>query len=159
MDEYVLYKHLTKSIDLKDGFEELSDELLNEITAEFIGAYCDSAGNKEIELLKPFMNKWRYNESTKLILKTNDVDMIRLWEIIINGRSIKDGKRFKSFTNDYKVGYLSGSEYKKLNEKLKNHFGDINMDTLNEQNEGMAYVSQAINEMEKHGGEMIIGIE
>jgi hypothetical protein len=74
-------------------------------------------------------------------------------------------QEFEKFRRWYLDVYLNGENkdeyvlYKKLNKKLKNYFGNINMDTLNEQNEGIAYVSQAINEIEKHGGEMIIGIE
>ncbi|MDR1284789.1 MAG: hypothetical protein LBJ88_01150 [Campylobacteraceae bacterium] len=156
-DEYILCKYLTKIINFKKEFNELSNELLNEIMAEFIGVYCDLTQTKKIELMEPFMNKRRYDKSTKLILNTSDKELICLWKIIINGRSIKDGKCFKSFTNDYKVGYLSSNECKKLEEKIKQYFGNINADTLTEENEGIVYALQAINEMQ--GKDMVIGIE
>jgi hypothetical protein len=152
-DNYVLYKHLNKIIDLNNEFNEMEQELIDEITAEFIGTFLDIEQQNYIELVFPFVNKIYYIKNTEDILKTEDSDFIKLWDIIIKGRSIKNNKFFDGYTNNYKIGFLSKSEYLDIKEKIEKHFTNkIKKDN------GFGLVLQAIENMNLCK-EMIITIE
>jgi hypothetical protein len=161
-NNYILYKYLIKNINLKDNFKNLKHKLINEILADFVGCYCNTTEiiNKQdryLELILPFVNKWNYNDSTKEVYKIKDKQFINLWNIIINGRSLKDDKKFESYTNEFKVGYLSRNEYDILKEKIEHNFKNIEIN--NKETFGISCALQAINEMGNYNKEMVITIE
>jgi len=96
-----------------------------------------------------------------MVLATKDEDLIRLWNYIIKGRSLKDNTDFDSYTNDYKIGFLAFTEYMLLKEKIETYFGNI--ETIkkksNPGSSGLEFVSQAIDEIADNKNELITGIE
>jgi hypothetical protein len=134
MDEFgepfgneMLIAYLKENPDFEIDFSRLNKKLIDELTAEFIGSYCDLTDTEGtiLELFGPAYNKWRYNSGTEMVLKTKDADFIRLWNFVIKGRSLSDGQDFDSFTNDYKIGFLTFSEQRVLKAKIEIHFGNI----------------------------------
>lgn len=170
-------------------FEKLDKKLVDELTSEFIGSYCDltDRDSKLLELFGPTMNKWRYVKSGEIILLTKDEDFIRLWNYVIKGRSLKDNAQFDSYTNDYKIGFLTFGEHRLLKEKIESYFGTIEIIkekywTDNEKKEfdraisnlingafslsghnpksaGLEYILQVLEEIRDDRNELIIGIE
>jgi hypothetical protein len=177
------------STDFKSDFDNLDNILIDELTSEFIGSYCDLVGQNSnlLEFFGPTMNKWRYEQSSRMVLATKDVEFIRLWNYIIKGRSLKNGAEFNSYTNDYRTGFLTANEYISLKDKIENYFGDVEMikkkywtnkeknesenaivnsknnsyflSTYNPKSSGLEYVLTAISELGYNNKEMVIGIE
>ena len=158
-----LKNYLKQNTAFKLNFDNLEKNLIDELTAEFIGSYCDltDRDNHLFRLFGPAMNKWRYAESSEMVLATKDEDLIRLCNYIIKGRSLKDNTDFDSYTNDYKIGFLAFTEYMLLKEKIETYFGNI--DTIkkksNPGSSGLEFVSQAIDEIADSKNELITGIE
>lgn len=183
-----LKNYLAQNDDFEYNLHNLDRKLIDELTSEFVN-YCDltNSENKILELFGPTMNKWRYNESTDMVLKTNDRDFIRLWNFIINGRSLTGDVNFESFTNDEKIGFLAYDEYMILKTKIETHFGNIeqinekywtdeekaklleaivnsrndsySLYEHNPKSSGLEYVLQALNEISITKGELITVIE
>ena len=151
-DEYILYKYLSKIIDLSNIFDDTEQKVIDEITADFVGGFLDTKNQNHAELVLPMMYTRHYVENTEDILKTQDNDFIELWNIIINGRSIKNNKPFDSFTDDLKIGFLTKNEYLNLKGKIEKYFS-TEMDI-----KGVKFVLQAIENMNLCK-EMIITIE
>ena len=123
----ILKNYLRSETDLKIDFNTIDKKLVDELTSEFIANYYGSAyfADNELILLDPCVSKWRYDTSSEMVLKTCDQDFIKVWNYIINGRSLKDGKEIDSYSNEYKIGYLTFDERKFLQKKIKTIFGDI----------------------------------
>jgi hypothetical protein len=157
--------HLKQSPDLKTDFPNLDKKLVDELTSEFIGSYCDLTDreNKILELFGPSINTRRYLESDEMILKTNDEVLIRLWNFIIKGRSLSDNGYFHSFTNDYKIGFLTYDEQRILKTKIENHFGNIELirqiSGPYAEIVGLECVLQVLNEMTADNKDLITAIE
>lgn len=158
-----LKNYLKQNTDFKTGFDNLEKNLVDELTAEFIGSYCDliDRDNNLLMLFGPAMNKWRYAESSEMVLATKDEDFIRLWNYIIKGRSLKDNADFDSYTNDYKIGFLSFTEYMILKEKIETYFGNIEVikKKSNPESSGLEFVLQVLDEIADSRNELITGIE
>ena len=164
-DDFILYKYLRKGINLQNNFENMEQDLVDEIMQEFIGCYCDfEEGQHLLKIIGPLLSKWRYYKSTKIVLETNDKEFIKLWNFIIKGRSLKNiDNNFNGYTNEFKTGFLSEFEYKKLEEKIVYYFEKIkiindNKTRVDNDYSGLSYVLEAIKEME-FGNEMITAIE
>jgi hypothetical protein len=170
-------------------FDNLDKQLIDEVSSEFIGNYCDLTDRDGIILkcFGPTMSKRRYDQSSEMVTATKDINFIKLWTYIVKGRSLKDNKDFNSYTNSYKIGFLDRQEIEELKNKIEYYFGDIkNMkdrfwtDTEKRQLEnaisnsndtsyyilghnpissGLEYVMQAIEELMNNNKELIIGIE
>jgi hypothetical protein len=157
--------YLKQNPDLKTDFPKLDKKLVDGLTSAFIGSYCDLTDreNKIFESFGPSINTRRYQESGEIVLRTNDEILIRLWNFIIKGRSLSDNGDFDSFTNDYKIGFLTFEEHRVLKAKIETHFGNIELirqisgpctETI-----GLECVLQALNEMTADNKELITAIE
>jgi hypothetical protein len=178
--------YFRKKTDFKSEFDKLDKKLIDEVTSEFIGTYYDLTHheNECLEFFGPSMSIWRYEESNKMILATKDIQLLKLWNFIIKGRSIADNLEFNSYTNEYKIGFLSRQECYLLKNKIEQYFGDIETIRLkywtkkervqlenaiaensysltghNPKSSGLEYVLTAINELNEHNKELIAGIE
>lgn len=108
------------------SLELLDKNLIDELTSEFIGHFCDYGdGNDWLELLSPTISKWKYEGSTLLVEETQEEEFIRLWNYVIKGRSLKDNNSFESYSNDYAIGFLNIKEQVTLYNFIKSYFGDI----------------------------------
>ena len=154
-----LKEYFKQDRNLQTDFENLDKNFIDELTSEFIGTYYDltSQDNEILEFFGPMFNKWRYDESTKMVSKTNDKEFIELWTYLTKGRSLKDNLYFESLTNEYKIGFLDRQEYLQLKSKIETHFGDI--ETIRLKNSGLEYVLSALNELTEKNKEIITGIE
>lgn len=181
--------YFKQNTDYKTDFDNLDKNLIDELTSEFIGSYCDLT-DRNSNLLEPFgptMNKWRYNQSNEMVSATKDEDFIRLWSFVIKGRSLKDNCDFNSFTNDYKIGILDRQEYLLLKSKIEYYFGDnetmkqkywtnsekkqmdeairnlndgsYSLSGHNPKTSGLEYMMEVLNELTDKNNELIIGIE
>jgi uncharacterized protein Usg len=182
----IIKDYFKQERNLSVEFGTLDQKFVDELTSEFIGTYYDLTyqHNEILDFFGPMFNKWRYVESTKLVLKTNDSDFIDLWTYITKGRSLKDGLYFDSFTNEYKIGYLDRQEYLLLRSKIEYHFGDeesirnkywtnkekrqiekqVNDNSIaltghNPKTSGLEFVLCALNELTDKNKELITGIE
>ncbi len=182
----ILKDYFKKERSLPVDFEKLDKNFIDELTAQFIGTYSDSTdkNNDIFEFFGPMFNKWRYDESIEMILKTGDNDFIELWTYITKGRSLKDRLHFDSLTNEYKIGFLDRQEYLQLKSKIEFHFGDyktiknkywtnkekeefknaVNDSSFiltghNPKTEGLEYVLSALNELTDKNKELITVIE
>ncbi|WP_298514484.1 hypothetical protein [uncultured Kordia sp.] len=172
-----------KTID--NNINHLDKKIVDEMTVGFVVEYSEY--NKVLEGFGPMMNKWRYQKSTKLVLETKDDEFIKLWKYLIYGRSLKASEEFNSYTNDYKIGFLSFKEHSKLEELIIDYFGDLEgmkekywTDSEKEELEiaiqnsvngvyslsdhnpitsGLEYVLEALNEMKTGEMELITVIE
>ncbi|MFV0513403.1 MAG: hypothetical protein ACK5MY_07200 [Jhaorihella sp.] len=154
-----LKEYFKQDRNLQTDFENLDKNFIDELTSEFIGTYYDltSQDNDILEFFGPMFNKWRYDESTKMVSKTNDREFIELWTYLTKGRSLKDNLYFESLTNEYKIGFLDRQEYLQFKSKIESHFGDI--ETIRPKNSGLEYVLSALNELREKNKEIITGIE
>lgn len=185
----ILINFLLQKEDLKIDFKELDKQLLDELIAEFITDFCDIADgdDKILEFFGPTTNKRRYNESTEMVLQTNDNDFVQLWNFIIKGRSLKDNAAFNSYSNECKVGFLTFNEHRLLQTKIELHFGDIkkikqtywteeeklkeksviknskngtySLSGHNPKSSGLEYILQVLNQISTHKNELITVIE
>ncbi|GAA0722191.1 hypothetical protein GCM10009430_24350 [Aquimarina litoralis] len=170
---------------IETNLKELDKKLLDELVAEFVCEYSESI--KVLDFFGPSMNKWKYIESTKLVSKTKDSEFITLWGYLINGRSLKNSEKFDSYTNEYKIGYLSYEEHSKLKELIIQYFGDLQgmkatywtksekkklenairnakngsyyLSNHNPVTSGLEYVMEALNEIKDIKTQLITGIE
>ncbi len=185
----ILKDYFKQERNLQTDFGSLDKSFIDELTSVFIGTYCDLTDqqNKIFEFFGPMFNKWRYEESTKKVGKTNDKVFIDLWTYITKGRSLKDNLDFDSLTNEYKIGFLDRQEYLLLKSKIELYFGDIetirhnywtnsekkqlemamknskdnsySLSGHNPKSSGLEYVLEAINELTDKNKELITGIE
>ena len=154
-----LKEYFKQERNLQTDFENLDKNFIDELTSEFIGTYYDltSQDNDILEFFGPMFNKWRYDESTKMVSKTKDREFIELWTYLTKGRSLKDKLYFESLTNEYKIGFLDRQEYLQLKSKIESHFGDT--ETISPKDSGLEYVLSALNELTEKNKEIITGIE
>ncbi len=184
-----LKTYFRKETEFITDFDKLDKRLIDELTSEFIGNYCDltDRDGKILNFFGPTMSKWRYDQSSEMVLVTKDKDFIRFWNYIVKGRSLKDSDDFNSYTNDYKIGFLDRLEIEKLKSKIEYYFGDIenikykfwtdgekqqlenaissskdgsySISGHNPKSSGLEYIMQAIEELTKCNKELITGIE
>ena len=119
-----LIDFFSENKNIEGNLNLLDKKLVDEMTAEFVAEYSEYS--KTLEFFGPSMSKWRYKESTNLVLGTKNNEFIRLWSYLINGRSLKESEKFDSYTNEYKIGFLSFKEHSKLKELIVEYFGDLN---------------------------------
>ena len=181
--------YFKKDLDFISEFNNLDKKIIDELTSDFIGSYCDLTDreSKILEFFGPTMSVWRYDESNKMVSRTNDRDFIELWTFITRGRSLKDNKQFESYTNEYKIGFINRQEYILLKSKIEFYFGDnetikrkfwttkekvqlerainnskdgsYSLSGHNPKSSGLEYVLDALNELTEENKELITGIE
>lgn len=143
----VLENYLQQKNALTINFIASGQQLIDELTAEFIANYCDSTIENR-KLLAPFgptLSKWRFDESTEMVLQTGDKQLIQLWNYIYKGRSVKDTSYFNSYTNDPIIGFLAFEECLLLQAKIASYFH--NPEQISPQSQGLEYVLQVLNEI------------
>lgn len=153
--------------DFPTEFEKIDKHLIDELTSEFIGNYCDwrLKDGAVLELFGPLMSRWRYNDSTTLVANSGNQEFLTLWNYLMEGRSLKNKAEFDSYTNEYRVGFLSHEERGKLKKYIETFFAkDFKLDTniLSKSNldiSGLEFVLDALNEVNDFDGEIITGIE
>jgi hypothetical protein len=163
-----LKTYFRKETEFAADFDKLDKQLVDEITAEFVGQsyYLKNGDGRILDYFGPAMSNWRYDESSEMVSKTKDKDFIRLWNYIIKGRSLKNDAEFNSYTNDYQVGFLYRQEIEQLKSKIEHYFGDIENKKNNfwwnkekPQLEGFEYIMEAVKKLTDNNKELITGIE
>lgn len=156
-DERII-QYLRKETELGSDFDNLDKEVIDEVTSEFIGSYCDLTQNGFFDFFGPTMSTWRYNESHNMVIKTKDKEFIELWTFLIKGRSIKDNQKFEGLINDYKIGFLTKRETDVLKAKILYNF-ENSLSRNNSNTDGLRYVLDAIGGLNDNNLELITGIE
>ncbi|XZF13964.1 hypothetical protein ACTHGU_19470 [Chitinophagaceae bacterium MMS25-I14] len=154
-----LISFLKTTDDLEACFNDLDKNLIDELTSVFIGIYWDWSGNHTLDLIGPLINKWRYSESTKLVIHTGNAEFIKLWSFLINGRSLKDNEAFDSYTNNYYIGFLTRDECFRLQKFIQQYLATMESIKELENTEGLKYVLQAIKKLGDNSYELITGVE
>ncbi len=136
----------------------ISDQMMNEITDEYLSCSLDNMikFNSEFEIKGPCLNKYNYTSSTFLINQTNNNQLIKLWNYLIVGRSIKEGSVITSFSNDISFGFLSVQEQRELALLLEANF------TINKSDSaftGIILVLDLLKEMNEYSTELISTID
>lgn len=183
--EESIKNYLASTPDFKNDFDQLDKRLIDEITSAFIGYYCDIAAEAQdlLELFGPTMKVHSYASSTEMILAANDREFIQLWNYLINdGRSLKDLQVFDSYTNEFRIGFLTDDECRRLKEKIEHYFGDFqtiqekywtplekrqwnartsgtSLSGYNPQSSGLEFFLHALEEMTSNNIELITVIE
>ncbi|SHE65329.1 hypothetical protein SAMN04488522_101819 [Pedobacter caeni] len=185
----ILENYLHQENNLKKDFHKLDKRLIDELTAKFVADYCDTTDGegKILEFLEPSVNKWRYEASTEMVMQTGDKDFVQFWNFLIRGRSLKDNADFDSYSNDFKIGFLTFDEHQLLKAKIELYFGNPEQlkhnfwteeEKLKEQNaikdskngtyslsghnpksSGLENVLQVLNQMTHEKNELITSIE
>ncbi|TCI84714.1 hypothetical protein [Tenacibaculum sp. M341] len=114
-------KHLSKNQNFN---KNINQALFDELLAIYLGSYCDHGDGKKLyELRGPMMNKWKYENSTKLVNQKCNQETASLWnrlhvESAVNNETLPS----QSLSNDLVVGWWSVEELKKLDYGLINIF-------------------------------------
>ena len=136
-----------------DRLEEIDQNILDELSSEFIASYCDyGGGTKLLKLLNPWMSKERYEESTRLVRNKLDLESVRIWNYLINGRSLKNDNEFIAKNAGYQVAYWKPEEWTHLEKSIRRKFGG------NPAFSGIEYVIQMIESLPNRYVDVIIGI-
>lgn len=159
LDQWEIFKnHLPECVNL--NFDSIDKKIVDELTSDFIGFYCDSGpGNELFQSFGSSLYKRSYYKSDEIVMETNDAEFIRLWNFLIKGRSLKDNMNFNSFTNEYKIGFLTCAEYKLLKEKIETHFDDLETMRTSEDFIGLKCVLQALDRLDSRNIEIITAID
>jgi len=117
--------YLQQAGDLAAGFDNLEQQLADELTLQFIG-YCDLVENESpmLELFGPCCSTWRYEAGTEMVERTGDAEFIKLWHFLVTGRSLKNNAGFNSYEKGYNIGFLSREECLVLKTKIETRFGN-----------------------------------
>jgi hypothetical protein len=155
-----LLKYFESDSLFKANFDILDQKLVDEITSDFVGLFDDTL-KQFLKHFGPDVHPRWYINSTDLIVETKDETIIESWEIILNGRSIKNGKYFNGYSNDFKIGFLSNLEWNKLREKMEFYFKNIEnvKDRFKEEERlGVEYLLTSLDETKNYHNEIVISI-
>lgn len=113
---YSIQSFLNQNDFLPHDLKPVHKQIVDDLVSDFIGSYCDSQihNSNSFELFGPLLNTNKYNQSTNLICKTQNPDLMKLWSYVINGRSIVDSGNFQPFSKDYRIGFLDRNECEQL---------------------------------------------
>lgn len=149
--------------DIGDDFQALDRMLIDELTAEFICSYCflRDYNSYFLQFFGPNVGKINYDSSTEMVIATKDETFIQLWNYLIKGRSLWDGRAdFKSYTNEEKIGFLNRSELGQLKQKIETYFGTLeDIRQKASQSSGFGYVLSALSELDEYNVEIITVID
>jgi len=155
-----ILKYIENDNLFKINFDMLDQQIVDEIVSCFLGLFDDS----ENIFFKPFgpdVHPKKFTSSTNLVLETKDTTLIGLWKILFNGRSLKDGKYFNGYNNDFKIGFLSNIECDQFKEIMAKYFINIEYVKNNfkeEEGLGIVLLLTVLNEIMGYEGELIISI-
>jgi hypothetical protein len=134
------------------SIDSLEQDILDEIVKEFIGSYCDiGKGKKLLELLSPWMNVRNYISTIPAIQKTKNEVLIKFWDYLISGRSLKNNNRFLS-NDHFLVGFFTIQEQQQFLKLILEYFGSSPND------KGLTYILQVLNEIKNLRTELIITV-
>lgn len=106
--------------------ETLSPKILDAIIESFFFYYCDFGEGKDIfESEYPYMNKWKYEDSTMLVNTYCNAETRRIWNYLVDGRSLSDGLSPHCSADDdnAKIAFWTVEEQQYLRKSLENRFG------------------------------------
>lgn len=143
--------------DLVTDFDKLEPRLVNGLLVLFICNYSWWKGveDRTFTPVGPWMYKRSYEHSEALVLATKDETLIRLWNMLLKGRSIQGDPVFQTYSEDYTIGFLTPDEQQVLKNRIGFHFG-MQINAAPEYS-GLAYVLYALSETQ--GMELISEIE
>ncbi|MFN8712496.1 MAG: hypothetical protein ACK5Z2_06560 [Bacteroidota bacterium] len=141
-----------------DDLDRFSDQIVNEIVQEYFLSSIDNLikFNSTFDIIGPCLNKINYTGSSLLINQTNNDQLIKLWNYLIFGRSIKDGATSTSFSNDISLGFLSAEEQRELVQLLEVNF---NINKSGFDLTGIILVLDVLKEMNEHSTELISTVD
>ena len=133
------------SLNIKTTSQNLVDELIY----EYLLTYCDyGLGKLNVELIGPLISRYKYNNSFSIIKNTKDEKLIKLWNYLKVGRSLKEDKAFTEMESDL-IGFWNRTEMDYIKEKIKG---------LNQDDTGIECISNVLDEMEGKS-ELIFNLE
>jgi hypothetical protein len=123
--ETPLLVYCKEGTELKADFDKLEPRLVNELLAMFISNYAWWKGEEDRTFVPvgPCMYKTSYEDSETLVLATKDEILIRLWNMLLKGRSLQGHAVFQTYAEDYTIGFLSPDEQQVLKKRIGYHFG------------------------------------
>ncbi len=131
------------------NINHLPKELIDELIIEYLLTYCDHGkGKVNINLIGPLISRHKYNNSFNIIKKTKDEKLIRFWNYLKVGRSLKDDKDFTEIESDL-IGFWTKSEIIYIKEKIRN---------LDQSDVGIECISEVLNEIDEKS-ELIFNLE
>lgn len=126
-----------------------SQELLDELTNEYLLTFCDyGKGKLNIKLIGPLISRHKYDTSFNIIKETNDKKLIEFWNFLKVGRSLKDDKEFTKMESDL-IGFWKKNEMDYIRQKIKS----IDVDDI-----GIECISDVLAEIDEKT-ELIFNIE
>jgi len=106
-----------------ENIEHIDAIVRDDLTSEFVGAFCDHGGGKDLyTLCDPTMSKWRYYNSSQLIDANCDDETKKIWKYLHIGRSLNN-QPFSNLNDDYKIGFWTHEEQQYLLNSVLRHFG------------------------------------
>jgi len=128
-----LLTYFERNEDFVADFDRLDTKLINELMVEFVSEYTYLRA-PFVHILESFgsiTNKWRYDESTQMVLGTKNLEFIELWNFLIYGRSLKAFSECATYTDETKIGFLAVEEQARLEYLIRHYFGDVRSTTDN----------------------------
>lgn len=111
--------------------------------------YCDyGKGKINVNLVGPLISRYKYNNSFSIIENTKDQKLIKFWNYLKVGRSLKEDKGFTEMESSV-IGFWNKTEIDYVKEKLKD---------LNQNDIGIACISNVLDEIEEKS-ELIFDLE
>lgn len=156
-----LKAYFAQNPNFEKDFDTLEKMLLDEITSEFIGNYCDlwDRDSLMLEFFGPSIYKRWYEASTEIVIATQDQEFIKLWNYLIKGRSLRDNAPFDDYNKEDNIGFLDLSEIAVLKEKIGFHFGDKDAvrkyGAEDDKSTGLICVLNALEELDDRNVEII----
>jgi hypothetical protein len=138
-----------------DKFEDWSQVTIDSLIFEYLLTYCDyGPGQDRFNIIGPMMLTRNYEKSNVFINGSSDEDLKAIWNYLIYGRSIKNGRNFTSHDNDNQViGFWDAEERIFLHNQLSK------IDIKTNDSEGVEYVLSVIDEMKDDKSDLIIYVE
>ena len=135
--------------------EEWNQQSVDNLVLEYLLTYCDyGPGQGKFELVGPTMYTHRYGKSDKLINDSSDKELIKLWNYLTKGRSIKNNDPFISPGNEgYVIGFWDSGERGFLSQRLSK------LNKARKNNQGIEYVLSVIEELKNDHLDLILDVE
>ncbi len=114
-----------------EEFIQLPKQNLDELVCNFVLDYCDLSNNGEkfYEIVYPMVNSWKYNGSTQLINRNENIEVRKLWNYLDKGRSFQNDEPFTPIiTSEEKIGFWSVQEQLILKRELDIVYNKLNKD-------------------------------
>ena len=121
---------LDRNQSLRDP-ELVPQRILDALVFEYLCSYCDyGEGRNRFDIVGPMMSTWRYKQLTMKIATIGDGELQRLWNVLVKGRSIFNGRPFLSMDDEGEViGFWTKDEQKLLRSKLIQLYPNVGKET------------------------------